>query len=146
TAVTQLKYARKPIVAAVGRILSLVKLLCPFCIRLPAYFDAFQVVSLRKINIQQCALSQTSGQHLFSDAAYIRAADRKVGVYLQVVIGKSDGWNFFDGPFHCCGHRPGVEYIDGAIQSVVDSGNAYIRLSTFKNLIYGELYTVDRCA
>src|SRR5690606_36756970 len=87
TAVTQLKYARKPIVAAVGRILSLVKLLCPFCIRLPAYFDAFQVVSLAKINIPQCALSHTSGQRLYSDASYIRTGDRKVGIYLQVVIG-----------------------------------------------------------
>src|SRR5690606_35587677 len=76
----------------------------------------------------------------------VRAAFRKIGVGIKVVIRETDRRDAFNGSFHRCRHGSGIQYVDGVIEAMVNARNANIWLVAFKHFINGKLHTVYRCA
>src|SRR5690606_30332096 len=145
-AVAKLEYPREPIVTAITGVCPFIKLLGPLCIGLPTYLYSFNLINLWKIHVKQCTFSQPVGQDLFGNAPDKRPAIREVRIIFQIVIGKPYRGNIFYSPFHRCGHRARIKYIDRIIKTVIDTRNAYIGLPTLENFIYSKLYTIHRRA
>jgi len=137
----------KPEIIPPGGVLTFIELLFPLGIGLSADPDPFQLRKgeFRDVHIQECTLGKTDFHHVADDFLHYFTGGGEIGIHTVVEQTESDTWDPLNGPFHGGRHGTRIDYVDGRVAAVVDTGNAKVGFA-MEDLVDRQLDAVHGCS